>query len=288
MQSNLRTMVRGAYDLQKLRIQTGNRIVRNFKAKLGQEDGQTEETLDSDAKEILTQLRHSYDRITDGVVKLPRRTSFKGDEVISDFTELALASQYFDLEGSEKRHFGHLKNVLKDYPIYTEFLEGITGVGPAMAGVVISEFDIHRAEYPSSLWKYSGYDVASDGKGRSKQKAHLVDQVYTDKDGKTQTKKGITFNPWLKTKLYVLATSFLKQSPDKCPYRLMYDNYKNRLENMPAHEDKSKGHRHAMAMRYIIKRFLVDLYTHWRALEGLTVAEEYSIAKLGIKHKEAS
>lgn len=31
----LRTLVRGAYDIQKLRIQSGNRIVGNFKAKLG-------------------------------------------------------------------------------------------------------------------------------------------------------------------------------------------------------------------------------------------------------------
>ena len=280
-------MVRGVYDLQKLRIQAGNRIVRNFKAKLGQEDSQTEKDLDSDAKKILKQLRHAYKRITDGVVNLPRQASFKGNEVISDFTELVLISQYFNLESSEKRHFRHLKNVLKDYPIYNEFLENIVGVGPAMAGVVISEFDIHKAEYPSSLWKYSGYDVAPDGKGRSRQKTHLIDQEYIDKDGKTQIKKGITFNPWLKTKLYVLANSFLKQSPDECPYREMYDNYKNRLENMPAHEDKSKGHRHAMALRYIIKRFLVDLYIHWRTLEGLTVAEEYSVAKLGIKHKKA-
>lgn len=33
--SNLKTIVRGAYDIQKNRIQTGNRIVGNFKAKLG-------------------------------------------------------------------------------------------------------------------------------------------------------------------------------------------------------------------------------------------------------------
>ena len=33
-QTNIRVMVRGAYDLQKLRIQTGNRIVVNFKARV--------------------------------------------------------------------------------------------------------------------------------------------------------------------------------------------------------------------------------------------------------------
>jgi hypothetical protein len=34
-QEFLRNMVRGAYDLQKLRIQTGNRLVANFRSKLG-------------------------------------------------------------------------------------------------------------------------------------------------------------------------------------------------------------------------------------------------------------
>ena len=32
--NNLKPLVRGAYDIQKLRIQTSNRIVANFKAKL--------------------------------------------------------------------------------------------------------------------------------------------------------------------------------------------------------------------------------------------------------------
>ena len=35
--SSIRMMVRGTYDLQKLRIQMGNRIVGNFKSKLGQQ-----------------------------------------------------------------------------------------------------------------------------------------------------------------------------------------------------------------------------------------------------------
>ena len=33
--SELRTLVRGIYDIQKLRIQMGNRLVSNFKVKLG-------------------------------------------------------------------------------------------------------------------------------------------------------------------------------------------------------------------------------------------------------------
>ena len=41
--SDIKTMVRGAYDLQKLRIQIGNRVTMNFKAKLGIEAGEKEE-----------------------------------------------------------------------------------------------------------------------------------------------------------------------------------------------------------------------------------------------------
>jgi hypothetical protein len=48
--------------------------------------------------------------------------------------------------------------------------------------------------------------------------------------------------------------------------------------------EASKGHRHNAAMRYMIKRFLVDLYKAWRPLEGLPVAPEYGEGKLGIIH----
>jgi len=68
------------------------------------------------------------------------------------------------------------------------------------------------------------------------------------------------------------------------PYKEAYYNYKNRLENSPIYKEKTKLHRHRMAMRYMVKRFLVDLHIKWRTLEGLEVFEEYSIGKLGMKH----
>jgi hypothetical protein len=286
--SDIKIMVRGAYDIQKLRIMMGNRIVANFKAKLGQKPGMSEEELEEAEKTILASLRASYRKITDGVTTLPRQSSFKGDEVISSYTELVLVDQYLSLEQQEDKQFSRLKNVLKDFPIYNEFLEGIYGVGPAMAGVIVSEINIHAAQYPSSLWKYAGLDVAGDGKGRSRKKEHLEESEYINKDGETATKMGITFNPFLKTKLVgVLGSSFIKQSPTKCQYRKIYDDYKHRLENMPAHADKTKGHRHNMAVRYAVKRFLADLYVAWRTLEGLPVATEYSEGKLGIIHRAA-
>lgn len=292
--NNLRTVVRGAYDVQKLRIQMGNRIVGNFKAKLGQVPGRPEEEMDAEGKAILKSLRLCYEKITDGVKDFPRQADFRGNEVISDYTELCLIGQYMDLEKHEDQHFRRLGNILNEYPIYTTFLKGVKGIGPAMAGVIISEIDISKAKYPSSLWAYAGLDVAPDGAGRSRRKEHLVQREYIDRNGKPAQRVGITFNPFLKTKLIgVLATSFLRVKDS--PYAKMYQDYKHRLENHAKYRDGQtdaegnpikglKGRRHNMAMRYMVKRFLVDLYVHWRKLEGLPVADEYQKAKLGHEH----
>lgn len=293
-QTNIRILIHGLYAAQKLRIATGNRIVANFKVKLGQAPSEKEETLDAAGKKLLKDLRATYKLITDGVIgALPTQRKFKGTELINSYIELMLVDQYMTLEQAEETQFLRLKIVLEDYPIYTQFLEGVAGVGPAMAGVILSEIDIHKAEYPSSLWKYAGLDVAADGRGRSRKAEHLVKVNYKDSEGKDKERNSITFNPFLKTKLIgVLGPSLVKQvakeGKEASPYRVTYDNYKHRLQNMPAHSEKSDGHINNMAIRYMVKRFLVDLYVAWRALEGLPVADEYSVAKLGMVHKVAT
>lgn len=283
--TSIRLLVRGAYAVQKLRIQSGNRIVANFKTKLGQAPSKPEGELDLVGQAILKDLRVHHKKLTDGLKRFPNLKNFKGTEIISTYTELVLIEQYIKLEASEKEHFKRMAAVLMEYPIYSEYLLHVKGVGPAMAGVIISEIDIHNAEYSSSLWKYAGLDTI-DGAGRSRKKEHLIKVKYIDKEGKEKERDSITFNPFLKTKLTgVLGPSFIKILDN--PYRKVYDDYKHRLENHPRHAEKSKGHRHNMAIRYMIKRFLVDLYAVWRPLENLNAADEYSVAKLGKIHKAA-
>ena len=283
--SNIRTLVRGIYNIQKLRVQMGNRLVGNFKVKLGQAPSEPEGSLDKQDEAFLARLRKDFLKITDGVLTLPTRKKFKSEGVIDNYTELCLVSSYINLAEEEQNQFKYLGKVLSDFPIWIEFLKSVKGVGPAMAGVLLSEIDISKAKYPSSLFKLAGIDVAEDGKGRSRRKEHQVDVEYTDKDGKTAIKKGITFNPFLKTKLCgVLGGAFLKAGEKDNPYREAYYDYKNRLENHPNHSLKSKGHRHNMANRYIIKLFLIDLHMKWRELEGLPVSVPYHEAKLGLKH----
>jgi len=287
--SIIRAMVRGAYDLQKLRIQSGLRIVAAFKVTLGQMPSHSEEELTDEAENILKDLRAEYDRITDALIeegkKRVTKSIFTGYKLISGETEYCLIREYIRLLEAEEQQFKDIGKALKGFPIWTEFMLGVRGVGPAMAGVIISEIDIAKAMYPSSLHKYAGLDVAEDGKGRSRKSEHLVQVEYTDKEGKSATRNGITFNPFLKTKLVgVLGSSFIKLGG---PYREIYDGYKNRLQNRSDLGEESKGHIHNMAVRYMIKMFLIDLHREWRKLEGFAPTVPYHVAKLGLRDHAA-
>lgn len=285
-QTLLNTAVRSFYDSQKIRIQLGNRIVASFRDKLGIEPSEAEEN-EPKGKEVLEALREEYTRITDGVVRITKKWKPRSDLLTSP-AEVMLIQAYMEMLDSENTQFKLIKYELEKEPIYTQFLVKILGVGPTMSGVIVSEIDISQCHYASSIWAYAGLDVVineeGSGEGRSRKKHHLVENIYKDKNGKEKKTQGITFNPFLKTKLVgVLAGSFLKA---KSPYRDYYDNYKHRLQNDPRHTEKTDGHRHAMAMRYMIKMFLSDLYVAWRTLEGLPVQPSYQESKLGHKHHD--
>lgn len=384
----IRTMVRSAYDMQNLRIQMGNRVTASFKQKLGlRQDGMSEKELEKQEKSLLDQLRTSYNRITDGIVaehgedikagKLPTEKKFVGDQLITHYSELLLVDNYINTLRNEEHHFKDMEKILKKIPVYTEFLSDVRGIGPALAGIIVSEIDITKSEYPSSLWKLAGLDVVWIGKytdasgkektirgqeidawyadadnadkpilaegkypvhfeavGRSRKDFCLVTKAYVNKAGEEAERDSITFNPFLKTKLIgVLGTSFLRAGTstvdgkkvggarrlelakeegfdpkdypemdedqavivylrakghtvvvEPSPYAVTYANYKNRLKNDPRHADKTDLHKHNMAIRYMVKRFLADLYKKWRAIEGLTVAPEYSEGVLGKTH----
>ncbi len=358
---NVRALVRGAYDFQSLRIQTGNRIAANFRNRLGLDSSEKEEAQE-EAKKVLDAIRFDYDRITDGIAakskaKSPKVTvrNFKPQGVISNYTEFMLIQQYIEKEAMERNHFAQLGQILRDHAIFNQFLVNVKGVGPAMAGVIISEIDIHKAHTVASLWKYAGVDTVSywqrvsgnedvfpdtleyiekrdkqtlefthqfptgdpvswehhvEGEdhfcdielrldngairearyeniclgGRSRKAVHLIDVEYIDKEGEIKTKKSITFNPFLKTKLVgVLGTSFLRSGADT-QYRKIYDQYKARITQReaekPEEERRTKGHIHNMAIRYTVKIFLQNLYIAWRTLEGLPVTVPYTQGKV--------
>lgn len=304
----LRAMVRGAYDLQQLRMQSGLRLCANFRAKLKAQGADTGDEADAEEAEkkkesAIKLIKAEYRRLTDGITSEKGRINmakldFTGSPIISSAAEFALVRSYLALETQEASQFRELTGTLEEIPIYSEYLVNVTGIGPAMAGVLVAYLDPKRARHVSSFWKYSGLDV-DKGSGRSRREEHLVEREYIDRNGETKTRLGVTYNPFLKTKcMGVLGPSFLRSGSE---WRAAYDGYKNRIVSDPARikitvNEWKKLHKkgdvdlkpywtpgriHTASTRYMVKMFLQELWVRWRMLEGLPVTEPYSVAKLG-------
>lgn len=300
----LRVMVRSAYALQKLRIQTGLRLCANLRQKLKTDPDDDE--LPEEAKALIKELYASYRLLTEGAAKrrtLPRERGFKGEGVITDFAELVIAHTYFELERQERECFRLLEEVLDPIPIYDTWLRDQRGIGPAMAGVLISYFDPHKANTVSKFWAFAGLDVGPGNLARSRRKEHLVERTYTDRHGEERTKLSTTFDPWVQSKLMgALSASLLRQNS---PYRKHYDAYRHRKETDPTirkgtladkKAERATGHSgediwhplriHRASLRYMVKQFIADFWEQWRLLEGLPVRPTYHQEKQG-GHKAA-
>lgn len=212
-----------------------------------------------------------------------------------------------------------LKKVLKRFPIYTDYLEGVKGVGTIAAGWVIGEFDIHKATTVSKLWQFAGLNPGMvKGKKRVEDEDGNVTFVETGemiRGDKLTPGHVAPFNQNLRTALVgVLADGFIKQQNYYCMefyYKMhigdKYRKNKEAMEKRPdlagkygrldleenkvthigkevAWKDTSDGHRDRAAKRYMIKMFLKDLYVAWREIEGLPVRASYQEEYLGHKH----
>ncbi len=199
----------------------------------------------------------------------------------------------------------YLQKKLLEYPVWTEYLVGLRGVGEVMGAVIISEYDIEIATTVSKLWQFTGLNP---GVVRGKKNETATDGsriiVVTDEyvRGDRLTKGFIApFNRRLRTKIVgVLAGNLIKQNPH---YYELYVNERMRL----SHRDiatsgktieqyyvsgdgkikwkPNQGHIHAMARRKMIKIFLLDLYVAWRTIEGLPVRPPYQEEYLGHIHE---
>jgi hypothetical protein len=309
----LRAMVRGMYDLQAERIQTGNRLCATFRHKLktgteanavalaevvsDEADTTNEEAdaaaakakakADKEATNFLKMLRDNYKMITEGVLSTRNFAPGSGTEgLISNKAEAALVGVWYNMYEQEQALSKQIAKVVEAFPIYTEWMTHVRGLGPTMGAVILSSVDIYRSRYPSSVWKYAGLDVTADGKGRSRRKADMGTTTYVDpRTGETKEKKTLGYNPFLKTKLMgVLADGMIKANSQ---YRSVYDDRKTRTVGYNAADPekfKTPAHRHMDAKRLMIKVFLADLYAVWREMEGLEVHPWYAEEKLGIVH----
>jgi hypothetical protein len=249
------------------------------------------------AREDFQLLRQKMDN------RIGRKANGKSQEVEERAFRAEDAGMFADVADAARAQEDNiqklLKKVLKRFPIWTEYLINVKGVGEIAAGWIIGEFDIHKASTVSKLWQFAGLNPGMvRGKKRHEDEDGNVTFEVTDTmiRGDRLTPGFVSpFNKNLRTALVgVLADGFIKQQNSYCLD--FYYSYKERLEqeeNKVFHvgkekpwKDVTKGHRDRAAKRYMIKMFLKDLYAAWREIEGLPVRAPYKEEYLGHKHSE--
>ena len=230
--------------------------------------------------------------------------------------------RYRDMHALEKEMLNDVKDALREIPFYTQVLcpgsatgkgkPRHKGLGPTMSAVILSEFDIRKWETVSKGWMFAGLapvpatrckkcqrlvnpaDATSDsfkhlGKGPPKGCEMIIRASETFASGKAMRPvpgEKLRYNSFLRTKLVgVLAPVLLKC---KSPLTKFYYNMKNRRISQTLYSPDGWGtsdaHRHADAMRYMIKMMLLDIWEQWRRFESLEVRPPYQEEYLGKKH----
>lgn len=180
---------------------------------------------------------------------------------------------FFKKEGNKRREFAEksfkFKKGTSEVIVLNEELFNIIS-----AGDCISTFPSGRTIMEIEDKDDSPLFTGLYGEGRSRRTEHQEMRPYTDKDGNTEMKKGLTYNPKLKTVLVgVLSDLFIKKNPH---YNQMYHAYKNRIKTderriVNGEHLLADGHITKMAYRYIIKIFLINLWVAWKFIEDLPI-----------------
>ena len=170
------------------------------------------------------------------------------------------------LKNLEDEWISHLKKCIKKHPVYNRWLVNVSGIGPALAGDLLSEYKVEKVYYIGQLFQYAG----------------IV--------GNTRRVKGekAKYNVYLKKRLLgVLPGSFLNA---RSPYAVIY--YQTRIQYLQrwinsdeeGRKNLSLGHQHMMANRKMVQQFIKDYYVAFRTIMDIPVIKSYEEEKLGMVH----
>lgn len=237
-----------------------------------------------------------------------------------------LSGRVKDLESAESNALKDLEEHLNEVSFYTNVIlkrkaSQFKGLGPRMASVIVSSFDIEREDTPSKMWAFAGLAplthekdgepirrckrcnmVVSQKSGsigpaplqhpsstviKCEHKGKIVPTSETYESGKAMKPvpgEKLRYNAWLRSKLIGVLGPVLLQLGS--PYRKVYDDYKHRKQQ--AGWGVSDAHRHQASIRRMVKMLLLDIWKLWRAHEGLAVRPSYQEEKLGHTHSGPS
>lgn len=237
-----------------------------------------------------------------------------------------LEARAAELHTAEKHALSDVQNHLSTMKFYKDTLSDkvrYRGIGPTMAGVILSSFDIHRSDTVSKMWAFAGLRpmpanrckechavvaVAEDGASYR----HTAERVRTPAPPKPGEEPKAALPKCKHAKDLIdddaIYASGKSQRPEK-GVKLPYNSFlRTKLVGVLApvllkvgspwkkcydeykHRKASEGwgrsdaHRHQAAMRFMVKILLLDIWKEWRKSEGLEVRPSYQEEKLGHVH----
>ena len=320
IQEQLKIVLRVFYDIQKERVSMANRIdsliflsecerdesgrpiiKKRDKPATKEEEAAAEKEKESRQKKLLNAMgdfyaTHKEAYYKNGTMKSRQKFLSYKDGIIQTVPVWVLYEKYHNLEEEEANLLTVIGNFVQKHYLWTDFLSDIYGCGVLMAAVILTEFNVHEAPHVSCFWAYAGLDVTKDPEtglmvGRSRKKSLMKTMRYINADGEEEERKTLGYNPMLKTKLIgVLAQKmifFKKKAQEhlkegQTDYYGEYVRYKERKtkENELKGLGRTKAHINNMAIRYMVKLFLKDLYLFWREREGYELEPDYAEAKI--------
>lgn len=174
LKQQIRCLIANVYDLQKLRISAGNRLVQSFYLQLGVAPSTSPDDVDKEEKKMIDRLKAEYKRITDAVaennksiksnIKALRESDEEGKRLtlIRNDQDFKLVESYTYLLKAEEESTKSLDKYVKQHKLWDAFFADIKGCGTLMSAVCIAYLDPYVAKYPSSFFRYCGMDTIQD------------------------------------------------------------------------------------------------------------------------------
>lgn len=174
LKQQIRCLIANVYDLQKLRISAGNRLVQSFYLQLGVAPSTSPDDIDKEEKKMIDRLKAEYKRITDAVaennksiksnIKALRESDEEGKRLtlIRNDQDFKLVESYTYLLKAEEESTKSLDKYVKQHKLWDAFFADIKGCGTLMSAVCIAYLDPYVAKYPSSFFRYCGMDTVQD------------------------------------------------------------------------------------------------------------------------------
>lgn len=251
-------IIAGAYyDYQEVRVSSMNRIRDVIRKK---NEGIEFDQVEEKKEEKKFDRKYNDKMLVKTLEKMHKegKISEKEFEYLSKSLELAKASDKL-----EAKYKVLMMGYIEGEPIWKAYLSHVRGLGPVLSANLIKSFgDCSKYEHISSLWKHCGLHVV-DGSAPKRKRGEKID-----------------YNPKLRTMMWKIGDSFIKQNSPV--FRQIYDSEKaKQMARTDENKPKSKMHGHLRAMRKMVKIFLSTYWVASRELAKLPVSLPFVEEKLG-------